>query len=108
MGLEVMHHPVSAMANIGTACGLSGRLPSGGRWPNCAAWCDRPYRSPASGEIKVLGDDLELARLHTTKRSGIVLNRDTAPATSVAAANAILDRGYGKAVNGGRTTCERV
>jgi hypothetical protein len=52
------------------------------------------------GRPKVLGDVQELARQHTAEAvetlTSIMLNPDAAPAARVAAANAILDRGYGK------------
>ena len=53
------------------------------------------------GRPKVLGDVQALARQYTPDAvetlASIMLDRDAAPAARVAAANAILDRGYGKA-----------
>jgi hypothetical protein len=53
------------------------------------------------GRPKVIGDVQELARQHTTEAvetlTSIMLDGDAAPAARVAAANAILDRGYGRA-----------
>ena len=52
------------------------------------------------GRPKVLGDMQELARQYTTDAvetlASIMLDGHAAPAARVTAANAILDRGYGK------------
>jgi len=52
------------------------------------------------GRPKVVGEVQELARQHTTQAIqtlvGICTNKEAPPASRVAAANAILDRGYGK------------
>ena len=52
------------------------------------------------GRPKVVGEVQELARQHTTQAIqtlvGICTNKEAPPAARVAAANAILDRGYGK------------
>ena len=53
------------------------------------------------GRPKVIGDVQELARQHTADAietlATIMRDSESAPAARVAAANAILDRGYGKA-----------
>ena len=52
------------------------------------------------GRPKVIGEVQELAREHTTQAIqtlvGIMANKEAPPAARVTAANALLDRGYGK------------
>jgi hypothetical protein len=52
------------------------------------------------GRPKVLGEVQDLARQHTTDAvetlASIMRDKNAVPAARVAAANAILDRGYGK------------
>jgi hypothetical protein len=65
----------------------------------------RPFPKGVSGNPggrpKVLGDVQELARQHTTTAVetfvSIMTNSKAPPAARVSAANALLDRGYGKA-----------
>jgi hypothetical protein len=55
----------------------------------------------AGGRPRVLAEVRELARAHTTSALNtlveIVKNKKAPPAARIAAANSILDRGYGKA-----------
>ena len=63
-----------------------------------------PFRKGQSGNPggrpKILADVRELARAHTAKALNtlveIVENKKSPPAARVAAANSLLDRGYGK------------
>ena len=64
------------------------------------------------GRPKVVGEVQELARSHTadavTTLAEIMRDTEAAPAARVAAANALLDRGYGKPLQSSTVSVRRV